>query len=229
MSTWLRPEKPISLLIFKIENSMILKGKTLLGCLFVLLLVSCSQHNKQKQSVQEKTEEIEDTSNIVRYDWNPPAYRTVKAYLLKPHLIGPAANLGMANEPKEFFDKIQSEEGVVLSEAQIARVFGLFTFHVGESKVDSVEDSVNGLADCFDPRHAIVYYNEQEEPVAAIVACFECGRLCTYPRFEEEIELNSYLSNFHPFFEELNMPIFSNPLEYNAYMDSLQKVEKIKK
>lgn len=196
--------------------------KTLLGFLIGLLAISCSQPNEQtqKQTLQETPEELADTITTIHYDWNPPAYTTVKAYLLRPQLISSAANLGMANEPEDFFAKIKYEKGIELSKEQVSGISSRFSVEAEESEYLP--------ADCFDPRHAIVYY-DIEEPVAAIVVCFECGKLYTYPKFEQKISLHNYLKNFDPFFVKLGMPVFSNPVEYDAYMDSVQAIGKRKK
>lgn len=56
----------------------------------------------------------------------------------------------------------------------------------------AIDELVNGLSGCYIPRHAIVYYNEKDLPVASMSICFECQGIRfyspSYPR-------NHYSSN----------------------------------
>ncbi len=181
---------------------MISFAKTLLFVLTTILLITCN-------------------TETIHYDWKPASFQTVKAYLLtSPELMIAAMSIGTtAGRPNDFFDKIKFEDGIELSEEQIEKIRGFFTTHE--------ENSDYLPSDCFNPRHVIVYYNAQKEPVAVIAACFECGDLQTYPSSGKP--LYHYLENFRPFFKELGMPVFNDPVEYATYLDSIRKAEKLKK
>jgi hypothetical protein len=44
---------------------------------------------------------------------------------------------------------------------------------------------------CPFPRHSVVYFDEQEQPVAAVDICFECEDLFAWPDFEMSMEQKS--------------------------------------
>jgi len=56
----------------------------------------------------------------------------------------------------------------------------------------AIDELVNGLSGCYIPRHAIVYYNSKDKPIASMSICFECEGIRfyspSYPR-------NSYASS----------------------------------
>lgn len=42
---------------------------------------------------------------------------------------------------------------------------------------NGIDELSIGLAKCYMPRHGIIYYNEQHEPVASLSICFECDKI----------------------------------------------------
>ncbi|MDJ1505146.1 hypothetical protein [Xanthocytophaga agilis] len=157
------------------------------------------------------------------YDWKVSKYKYVKAYVIPDHL----ACLCFVDEmrKKEFIARLDSTQNKllpdkILSEKQIREIETLFT--------KTSEDDMYGMgADCFNPRHAIVYYDDQHRPTNALLVCFECGRIEAFPNTQEN--LNFYTDNFRSFFEKLGLPVFDNPIEYEAYIDSLKTLKKTKK
>lgn len=82
-------------------------------------------------------------------------------------------------------DKTVQGEGKKLSNEQASKLEKIF------ASGPAIDELVNGLSGCYIPRHAIVYYNEKDEPVASMSICFECEGIRfyspSYPR-------NSYAS-----------------------------------
>jgi len=83
-------------------------------------------------------------------------------------------------------DKTVQGEGKKLSLEQTSKLEKIFASGA------AIDELVNGLSGCYIPRHAIVYYNEKDEPVASMSICFECEGIRfyspSYPR-------NHYSSN----------------------------------
>ncbi|MDJ1473501.1 hypothetical protein [Xanthocytophaga flava] len=160
--------------------------------------------------------------NTEHYDWKVSKYKYVKAYVIPDHL----ACLCFVNEmrKKEFIARLDSAQNKllpdkILSEKQVLEIETLFT--------ETIENDTERWADCFNPRHAIVYYDDQHRPTNAILACFECSKIETFPNAQENLDL--YIENFRSFFEKLGLPVFNNPIEHQAYIDSLKTLKKTKK
>lgn len=71
-------------------------------------------------------------------------------------------------------DKTVQGEGKKLSVEQSAKLEKIF------ASGPAIDELVNGLSGCYIPRHAIVYYNEKDEPVASMSICFECEGIRFY-------------------------------------------------
>ena len=82
-------------------------------------------------------------------------------------------------------DKTVQGEGKKLTDELASKLEKIF------ASGPAIDELVNGLSGCYIPRHAIVYYNEKDEPVASMSICFECEGILfyspSYPR-------NSYAS-----------------------------------
>ena len=196
---------------------MFKKVKTLGVCTLVVILLSCSGEQQNQKPVANSFS-VSDSIRTEHYNWKTPKYKTVKAYLLSDELTYQWIR-NQDSGKRNFFEKIEKEKNVILSEIQINKIKTLFTV--------TLSDSLSAGADCFNPRHVIVYYDQEERPIAAILACFECDRLQTLP--EADKDLNLYLYNFRPLFQELGLPVFDNPLQHQTYLDSLKKLNKSKK
>lgn len=83
-------------------------------------------------------------------------------------------------------DKSVQGEGKKLSDEQASKLEKIFASGA------AIDELVNGLSGCYIPRHAIVYYDEKDQPVASMSICFECQGIRfyspSYPR-------NHYSSN----------------------------------
>jgi hypothetical protein len=83
-------------------------------------------------------------------------------------------------------DKTVQGEGKKLTDEQASKLEKIF------ASGSAIDELVNGLSGCYIPRHAIVYYDEKDQPVASMSICFECQGIRfyspSYPR-------NHYSSN----------------------------------
>lgn len=99
-----------------------------------------------------------------------------------------------------------------LSDFQSKIAFELVT----KPKIDNEDE--NWVAKCFEPHHALVFYNAENEIVAYCSICFMCNQTQVYP-------LDGYdgISRYKTFFKNLGFPILANEGELEEYIQFLQK------
>lgn len=84
---------------------------------------------------------------------------------------------------------------------------------------------LEGFSKSYIPHHAIVFYDEDNIPVAYLTFCFDCEAIRSYPILEYKpikSELSEkaikkqqkYLNEFKEIFLDLEFPVFDNPFEY---------------
>ncbi|MFC7346443.1 hypothetical protein ACFQO9_06955 [Chryseobacterium zhengzhouense] len=76
-------------------------------------------------------------------------------------------------------------------------------------------DSVTTVADCFYPRHNIIFLNENKI-VNHIAICFECNDI------KSSKQPLASMGNFEEFFNSIGLKVFYNPIEHKGYYDSLK-------
>ena len=69
---------------------------------------------------------------------------------------------------------------------------------------------------CFIPRHAIVYFDDDELIRGYVEICFECNNFMAYPLPYGMVQMNS-LKYFRQLFDKLNVPIFGDDQQYLQY------------
>ncbi|UFH30618.1 hypothetical protein LNP04_11595 [Chryseobacterium sp. C-71] len=70
-------------------------------------------------------------------------------------------------------------------------------------------------ADCFYPRHNIIFLKDQKV-VNYISVCFECSQI------KSSKPILAKMQNFVDFFNSINLKMFYNPLDHKEYYDSLK-------
>ncbi len=179
-----------------------------------MVLFSCtSQQKKDRQANAIPT--VSESVRIEHYDWKPPKYKTVKAYMVSNDLAC-CWTRERDGGKRNFFERIKREKNVVLSKTQVEKTETLFT--------TTVSDSLYSVADCFTPRHIIVYHDNKGEMTAAILVCYDCSKTEVFPAVTEN--LNIYTENFRALFQEVGFPVFDNPLQHQAHIDSLKFLKK---
>jgi hypothetical protein len=95
-----------------------------------------------------------------------------------------------------------------------------------------------GLSSCYIPHHAIVYYNEKNEPVAWMSICFMCSAIRKYhpvqkenssePNYNKKTEQKAIaqLEELKKLILETGLPVFNGPAEYLKYEKSLNEEKK---
>ena len=87
-------------------------------------------------------------------------------------------------------------------------------------KRDENESNDTLGADCFYPRHNIIFLDKKNAVVNYIAICFECNQRETSKR-----DLAS-MRNYANFFDSIGFKLFDTPMEHAHYYDSLNKLKK---
>lgn len=95
-----------------------------------------------------------------------------------------------------------TSKAVKLDEAQILKLRNLLT---EESKKEF------GKADCYEPHHAFVFYDEDGKLTASFDICFRCAGYHARP---EGVARNVDLDDLEAFCGELGLPVFKESAEY---------------
>lgn len=113
---------------------------------------------------------------------------------------------------KKFKDTIS----VKLNSAQIKELNDILS-----GRKNKNTDSAMQVADCFYPRHSILFLN-QNKIVNHIVVCFECNQV------KGSKPTKASMENYQNFFNSLGLKMFDNPIEHSTYYDSIQQVHRNK-
>ncbi len=108
----------------------------------------------------------------------------------------------------------------ILSKKQIDKLIDLTN-----KKVDGL---ISGLSKCFNPHHAIVFFDKSDKPLASIMFSFDCEAIRLQPEkktkkrkkelSEKEInKLMNILSDYRSLIDELKCPVFNTVAEYQYY------------
>ncbi len=83
---------------------------------------------------------------------------------------------------------------------------------------DSISEVL--VADCFYPRHNIVFLDKKDSVINYISICFECGN-----RKISKTNL-AHMNDMKAFFDSIGLRVFDRPDEYDVYYDSIHKYNK---
>ncbi|MGV3459442.1 MAG: hypothetical protein ACO1N9_03190 [Flavobacterium sp.] len=157
----------------------------------LMLLISISACSKPEKPVEEtypfsKTTKIEFISYPVRYEWD-----TIRD--------GERKYLWYLVENKKLVNSSGIKERIFLNQKQRKDLLSaLFT-----PRLQSDETMV-----CFDPRHAILFYNEKSEIIADIEICFDCERIRQSKEFKKSKPFNPDMADLKAVFEEAGIKYF---------------------
>ena len=60
--------------------------------------------------------------------------------------------------------------------------------HISRMLQKDKDGLLNGLSSCFIPRHGVVYFNKENEPIASISICFECEAIRLWTKKQGKID-----------------------------------------
>ncbi|MAA80158.1 MAG: hypothetical protein CL916_12970 [Deltaproteobacteria bacterium] len=152
---------------------------------FISLIFACTP--KQPESIvstnppqRKPTYALPPTSMMnkeLRKSWPPSPWKTAKAYAFNQQEFGPRAQL-YAYKEGVWSTNITQEKELTTQQAHDALEL---THRLGGTL---------RVSKCAFPRHAVVFFNEQEKPVASINICFQCGDILVWPPYSTEEDWN---------------------------------------
>ena len=170
--------------------------KTIPFFIFLFTAITISTSCKNKPGTEVKTEAI-DTCK-----WSSFDYFYAKAYII--HDFQYADSIEKKGDISKYVVK---DKTWYLTNENIAGLDSIFC-----GRIKNNDDDSSRVADCFNPRHGIIFYNKQRQQVAHITICFECHQIKTFPKIGNMNE--QALSKWC---EKLGMPVFDREEEYYEY------------
>lgn len=119
--------------------------KTTILLLASLLFLNFSKKDKEIENLFSKTKKIEIY-----------AFQSFSGNYLNPHYI----KTNKVEIPEKYL-----RNKIVLNELQFLKL---------KKKLIKTKDKIEERADCYDPRHIIVFYKENEEILGYVEICFSC-------------------------------------------------------
>lgn len=80
----------------------------------------------------------------------------------------------------------------------------------------STDEMTTTVADCFYPRHNIIFVKKPDTIVNYISVCFECNRANTSKNSRES------MNNLETYFNSIGLRVFKRPDYYSEFIDSLR-------
>jgi len=126
-----------------------------------------------------------------RRPWPFTEWKTAKAYSFNRVSFGPGSTL-FAYRDGEWNESITETKELSISQAQAALELN-----------HRMGGNVN-VSKCAFPRHAVVFFDAQDQPVGSVNICFECGDILVWPAYyDDETDLSFRFSMN----EKTEMPI----------------------
>ena len=140
------------------------------------------------------------TLNAASTNWPPTGYVEVRAYLynLDGEQAAPILQQGKLNA------SVWNPEGVALNKKQMAKV--------QKAVADHYPAALTPSADCYQPRHAFIYYDSKHQPIGAVEICFSCWNYRTSWTLPGPVDLKK----LKKIFLELKIPVLDNDDAYLA-------------
>jgi len=91
----------------------------------------------------------------------------------------------------------------------------------GRHRKPYTKETGKDIADCFYPRHNIIFLDQQDSAINYISVCFECGN-----RKQSKAALAD-MENYETFFNSIGLKVFDRPDYYKQYYDSLNKLKSV--
>jgi hypothetical protein len=127
-------------------------------------------------------------------------------------------------DDKAGFAKSIEGEGKLSSDGLTANIEKLFLYHK--------DALLNGLSSCYIPRHGIVYFDKNDQPVASLSICFECGAIRMWTKTKGKIKSSDpkasngegQLNTLKQFILKEDIIVSENPNDYRAMIKPKEKV-----
>ncbi|MDL5044992.1 hypothetical protein QQ054_02910 [Oscillatoria amoena NRMC-F 0135] len=168
---------------------------TLLGCAVsvFMLLSSCKDLTKPIHT---------ETCN-----WPGVEYATAKAFMIADS----ERYLEAIEQGKRVDSLIAGAEVWEVTKEVAEKLSDVFCKPIDKNKVRRV-------ADCFVPRHGVIFYDASGNYTAHVTICFECNHYKVYPA-PKNIDIEALKS----WCKELGMPVFDRDDKYHEYFKQRKK------
>lgn len=97
---------------------------------------------------------------------------------------------------------------------------------------NGVEELVMGLGKCYMPRHGIIYYDENNMPVASLSVCFECDRISLWSktplRVKQDVanfdfdKAEKQIAELQKIFRDEKIPVYTSPADEHKYWNAFK-------
>ena len=111
----------------------------------------------------------------LQQDWPPQKWSHAKAYTFNFVPFGPGQ--------KSYIYRADTWNGKIQKTYPITEEQAEYAVHLIHQTAGNVETSK-----CTFPRHGIVYFDENDTPIASINYCFSCGGVLVWPPYFEDME-----------------------------------------
>ena len=99
--------------------------------------------------------------------------------------------------------------------------------HISRMLQKDKDGMLNGLSGCFIPRHGIVYFDKENQPIASISICFECEAIRLWTNKQGKIksknkktikDVEQKMFDLKTLFEKESIIVSQNPEDYNSIL-----------
>jgi hypothetical protein len=111
--------------------------------------------------------------------------------------------------------KFHDTISITLDSSQTAYLNGLLSGRY--RKPSPQDDAERTIADCFYPRHNIIFTDKRDNILNYISVCFECGNVKQSKSYLADMD------NMRSFFNSIGLKVFDRPDHYEQYYNSLRK------
>lgn len=157
-------------------------------------------------------------ANAGGFLWPNVEYDHAKVYLLNIPFEGPE-NLDWHVFEDDAYALSKAGDGYELNEALLSEFHGILA--------RGVDELYMGLSKCFIPRHGIIYFDKDGNPVASTTICFECDRIEFWSINELNLEdhpvtkfdfdrAEQQMKNIKSLFKSNDIPVFDEIDQYEA-------------
>lgn len=121
------------------------------------------------------------------------------------------------NDDGSMVSSVINPDGVVLNDEQRGRLLEILQ--------TPKEQTVFSLCG-FNPRHAVVFYDNAGNRVALMRVCFECLQFHEEPKAYDRPKRSLDFGTLARFMDEMGLPVFSDRSEYEDYARDLEQKKK---
>jgi hypothetical protein len=147
---------------------------------------------------------------LYAYNFVEPEPKRVGEFLMQP---GPYYG-ELFNDDGSMVASVINPDGVVLNDEQQGRLLKIL-------QTPKEQTMFSGCA--FNPRHAVVFYDEAGKRVSLLRVCFECMQFGEEPKAYDRPKQSLDYGALADFMEEMGLPVFMDRSKYKEYARDLEQ------